>query len=69
MAQTPQKVIVNGGGVLTVGFMEYFKNFEIPVYEANNFRKIKVSDNLKPYVMPIASQLATAVGLSLREEI
>lgn len=69
VAQTPQKVIVNGGGVLTVGFMEYFKNFEIPVYEANNFRKIKVSDNLKPYVMPIASQLATAVGLSLREEI
>ncbi len=69
VSQPPQKVIVTGGGILTVGFMEFFKNFEVPVYEANNFRNVHVSDSLKPYVLPIASQLATATGLALREEI
>jgi Tfp pilus assembly PilM family ATPase len=69
VSQTPQKVLVNGGGVLTPGFMEYFKDFEVPVFQADNLRKLFVPESLLPYVLPISSQLATAIGLALREEI
>ncbi len=40
-----------------------------PVYVGNCLRRVLVTEDYKPYVYPIVSQLATALGLALREDI
>lgn len=68
-SQKPDKVILTGGGVNSVGLLEYFAKYPIPVYKANNLRTLKVPPYLQPYVYPLANQLSTAIGLSLREDV
>ncbi len=69
VAQNPHKVVLTGGGVYTPGFVEFFKDFEIPVYVANAFKNIKVADGLMPYVTPVANQLSTSIGLAQRDDV
>jgi|GEM_PF-1129801 len=65
IAQAPQKVVITGGGVYTPGFIEFFRDLEIPVYIANVYKDIKIPPNLHSYVSPVSSQLCTAIGLAL----
>ncbi len=69
VAQEPQKIILTGGGVYLAGLLHYLKGFSIPVYIANPTRNLVISDEFKPYIQPIANQLSTAVGLSLRNDV
>jgi cell division ATPase FtsA len=69
ISQDPQKVIITGGGVYTPGFIEYFRDFPIPVYLANCFRQIQVPEIYRPYITPIANQLSTAIGLACRSDV
>jgi type IV pilus assembly protein PilM len=69
VAQNPHKVVVTGGGVYVAGFVEFFKDFEIPVYVANVFRSLETPPKLKPFVSPISNQLSTAIGLALRSDV
>jgi type IV pilus assembly protein PilM len=69
VSQEPQKIVIVGGGVYSPGFVEFFKEFNTPVYIGNCLRRVLVTEDYKPYVYPIVSQLATALGLALREDI
>lgn len=69
IAQEPQKIIFTGGGVSTVGLLEYFKSYSVPVFVGNCLSHMVVSDLHKPYIMPIINQLSTAVGLALRDDV
>jgi type IV pilus assembly protein PilM len=69
VAQTPDKVVFTGGGVYTAGFLEFFKNFQVPIYLANPSRQVVISDEYKPYLMPILNQLSAAIGLALRDDV
>jgi type IV pilus assembly protein PilM len=69
VSQEPQKIVIVGGGVYSPGFVEFFKEFNTPVYVGNCLRRVLVTEDYKPYVYPIVSQLATALGLALREDI
>jgi len=69
VSQEPQKIVIVGGGVYSPGFVEFFKEFSTPVYIGNCLRRVLVADDYKPYVYPIVSQLSTAIGLALREDV
>jgi type IV pilus assembly protein PilM len=69
VAQEPQKIILTGGGVYLAGLLHYLKSFSIPLYIANPTRNLVISEDFKPYIQPIANQLSTAIGLSLRNDI
>ena len=69
ISQEPQKIIFTGGGVALAGFMEFFKNFQVPVYAANSLRNLSIRPEYQPYISPIANQLSTAIGLALRNDI
>ena len=68
-SQTPAKIILTGGGVNSVGLLEYFAKYPIKVYKGNNLRSLQVPTYLQPYVFPLANQLSTAIGLSLRDDV
>jgi Tfp pilus assembly PilM family ATPase len=69
VTQNPQKIIITGGGVNSVGLIEYFAKYPIKVYKANNLRNLQVSQQLLPYISPLANQLSTAIGLSERNDV
>ena len=69
VSQEPQKVVITGGGIYSPGFVEFFKEFQTPVYVGNCLRRIVVTEDYKPYIYPVVSQLATALGLALREDV
>jgi Tfp pilus assembly PilM family ATPase len=69
IAQEPDKIIFTGGGISTVGLMEFFKGYPIPVFPGNCLSHMRVTDFHKPYVMPIINQLSTAIGLALRDDV
>jgi type IV pilus assembly protein PilM len=69
VAQDPTKVVITGGGVYTPGFLQYFRNFPVPVYLANCLRQVVVPPELRPFIMPMVNQLSTAIGLGMREDI
>lgn len=69
VSQLPQKIVVTGGGVNSVGLMEYFHSYQIPVYKANNLRRFQIPPHLQPYILPLSNQLSTALGLSLRDDV
>lgn len=69
ISQNPNKVVMTGGGLLTPGIMQFFRQFPIPVYAANVLRNVYVPDMYRPYVFPIVNQLSTAIGLSMRSDI
>jgi len=68
-AQPPNKIIFTGGAVMTPGFLEFFKGFPVPVFLANPLAQVSFSPDLSPNLMPVANQLSTAVGLSLRKDV
>lgn len=68
VAQDPEKIIFTGGGIYTAGFLEFFRSFEVPIYFANPLRNVYVSEEYKPYILPIANQLCTAIGLAIRQD-
>jgi type IV pilus assembly protein PilM len=68
-AQPPNKVIFTGGGVMTPGFLDFFRGFPVPVFIANPISQISFSPSLSPYIMPVSNQLSTAIGLSLRKDV
>ena len=69
VSQQPAKVIITGGGVNSVGIIEYFGSYPIPVYKANNLRGVRIPMPLQPYILPLANQLSTAIGLSMRDDV
>jgi Tfp pilus assembly PilM family ATPase len=69
VAQDPHKIVFTGGGVSTMGFAEFFREFELPVYVANPLRRISINEEYKPFVLPIVNQMSTALGLSLRTDV
>ncbi|MEM1312625.1 MAG: pilus assembly protein PilM [Patescibacteria group bacterium] len=69
VAQDPQKVVVTGGGILIAGFLEFLKDFPVPVYLGNCLRNIKVNPDILPYILPQSSSLSTALGLGLKNDI
>lgn len=69
VSQNPDKVVMTGGGVHSTGLIEYFESYPVKVYPANTLRQMRVSDYLQPYIMPIANQLSTAIGLSIRDDV
>lgn len=69
VGQTPSKIVFTGGGVYTPGFIEFFKDFEVPIYLGNCISTVKVTDNVKPYIMPMVNQLSTSIGLALRDDV
>ena len=72
IGQSPDKVILTGGGVSTAGLVEYFKDNplpnSLPIYLGNPLRNTKVNRELMPLLSPIANQLSTAIGLALLRE-
>ena len=68
-AQPPNKIIFTGGGVMTPGFLEFFKGFPVPVFLVNPMSQISFSPELSPYIMPVSNQLSTAIGLALRKDV
>jgi Tfp pilus assembly PilM family ATPase len=68
-SQEPQKVVFTGGGVYTPGFLEFFRDFPIPVYLANCLRHSTLPDFFRPHIMPMVNELSTAIGLALRDDI
>jgi Tfp pilus assembly PilM family ATPase len=69
VSQAPSKIIVTGGGINSVGLIEYFEKYPLKVYRANNLQSIQVPPFLQPYITPLANQLSTAIGLSLRNDV
>jgi len=69
VSQVPDKVVFTGGGVYVAGFIEFFKDYNIPVYLANIASQVKVPPQYKPFVTPILNQISTAMGLALREDV
>jgi type IV pilus assembly protein PilM len=69
VAQDPAKVIITGGGASTPGLIESMQSFPIPVFLANSMRQIKVTKEYQPYIIPIANQLSTAIGLAIRTDM
>ncbi len=69
VSQDPDKIVFTGGGVNSVGLVEYFANYPVKVYKANTLRRLSVPELLQPYVFPIANQLSTALGLSIRDDV
>jgi type IV pilus assembly protein PilM len=68
IAQTPNKVIFTGGGVHIGGFLEFFSNFAFPHFVADPTRNILVDTEHRAYIQPILNQLATAIGLAMRDD-
>ena len=69
ISQDPAKIVITGGGVMTPGLIESFSSFSVPVFSANPLRQVKLPQEYQPYVLPIANQLSTAIGLSIRTDI
>ncbi len=69
IAQTPDKIVLTGGAIMTPGLYEFFKEYPIPVFIANPIKNVAVPPNLLPYISPIANQLSTAIGLALRTDV
>jgi type IV pilus assembly protein PilM len=69
VAQDPQKIVITGGGILIAGFLEFLKDFPVPVYLGNCLRNIKVNPEILPYILPQSSSLSTALGLGLKNDI
>jgi type IV pilus assembly protein PilM len=69
VAQTPDKIVLTGGGIYTSGLLEYFKAFLIPVHFANCSKQIFITDEYKPYISPIINQLSSAIGLAIRADV
>jgi type IV pilus assembly protein PilM len=65
IGQTPNKIVLTGGGVATAGFYEFFQNNEIPIYFGNSLRNINVNEVFKPIITPINNQFSTAIGLAM----
>lgn len=68
IAQTPNKIIFTGGGVHVAGFLSFFANFPFPYFVADPTRNVLVDPEHRPYIQPIINQLATAVGLAIRDD-
>jgi Tfp pilus assembly PilM family ATPase len=68
-AQIPNKIIFTGGGVMTPSFLEAFKDFPVPYYLANPLSRITMEPDLAPYVVPVANQLSSAIGLALKTDV
>jgi type IV pilus assembly protein PilM len=69
VAQDPQKIVITGGGILIAGFLEFLKDFPVPVYLGNCLRNIKVNPEILPYILPQSSSLSTALGLGLKNDV
>jgi Tfp pilus assembly PilM family ATPase len=68
IGQSPNKVVITGGGVMTAGFYEYFSDYEVTVYLGNALRSIVINPEFKPLLTPVNNQLSTAIGLALWSE-
>ena len=68
-AQPPSKILFTGGGVMTPGFLEFFRGFPVPIFLANPLAQISFPPELSPYLMPVSNQLSTAIGLALRKDV
>ena len=68
ISQTPNKVVFTGGGVHIAGFLEFFRNFPIPVFVGDPTRSILVDQSHRPYMQPIVNQLSSAIGLASKGE-
>jgi cell division ATPase FtsA len=69
VAQTPDKIVITGGGIYTAGLLEHFKSFLIPVHFANCSKQIFITEEYKPYISPIINQLSSAIGLAIRGDV
>ncbi len=69
VAQEPQKIVITGGGIYMAGFIEYLKDFPISVYLANSLGMVLITEEIKPYVIPVSNILSSAIGLALRTDV
>ena len=69
ISQEPQKIIFTGGGVMLAGLLDFFKKFPVPTYPANCLKNLKIRPEYQPYILPVANQLSTAIGLALRDDV
>lgn len=69
VAQTPAKIVITGGGLYTPSFLEFFRNFPVPVFAANCTRNIVITPEFRPFVQPYLNQLSTSIGLAMRTDI
>ena len=65
IGQKPSKVVFTGGGVYSVGLIDYFKRFPTPVYIGNPLRSLIIDPQMLPVISPLANQLSTSIGLAL----
>lgn len=65
IGQSPDKIVMTGGGVTSAGLIEFFKGYSLPVYVGNPLRNCNISRELLPLINPIANQLSTAIGLAM----
>jgi type IV pilus assembly protein PilM len=69
VAQMPEKIVLTGGAAHTPGLLEFFREFPVPVYMALPAKNVVIAESLVPYIMPIANQLSTCIGLALRDDV
>jgi type IV pilus assembly protein PilM len=69
IAQIPDQIILTGGGVNTPGIKEVMKDFPIPIFFGEITVDLVMDENKKQAFAPLASTLASAVGLALREDV
>lgn len=69
IAQTPEQVIITGGGVHTPGLLNFLSDFPIPIKKGNILLDLNMEKAKKEVFSPLASSLTTAVGLALREDV
>jgi type IV pilus assembly protein PilM len=68
IGQSPNKIVMTGGGIYTAGFWEFFSSYELPVYLGNALRQIILDEEFKQLLSPVNNQFSTAIGLAMWDE-
>jgi type IV pilus assembly protein PilM len=69
IAQTPEQVILTGGGVLTAGLLQSLVEFPIPVKIGDVNKEIYIDELKLKSISPLISSLSSAIGLAIRDDV
>jgi type IV pilus assembly protein PilM len=71
IAQTPEQILITGGGSLTAGLLNFLTNspqsLQVPIKEAKIAVDLKFDKFLQQSFSPLIPSFATSIGLALRK--
>lgn len=69
IAQTPEQIIITGGGVLTAGLFGELQSMPIPVIIGEILDSVYIDPDRTKSISPLLNAFSSSIGLALREDV